>query len=129
MLHLYDMSFSQLGRDIHSKVYLFLEIFSNMKLIVKIYEKDRHKYYKNEKNILEILKNKFENNENGNNFFLMYREILYNPNMFKIPKEIKGNDLEFLFFDYLPNLSLLDYLIDIKKELKKYILNIYVINY
>ena len=49
----------------------------------------------------------------------MYREILYNPNMFTIPKEIKGNDLEFLFFDYLPNLSLLDYLIDIKKGIKE----------
>ena len=32
--------------------------------------------------------------------------------MFTIPEEIRENKLEFLFFDYLPNLSLLDYIID-----------------
>ena len=39
--------------------------------------------------------------------------------MFRIPKEIKGDDLEFLFFDFLPNLSLEDYIIETKKEIKE----------
>ena len=124
MWHNYDTSFPQLGRNIHSKVYLLSKAFLNDKIVVKIYEKERQKYFKNEKKILDILNNKYENNENNNenknnNFFPMYKEILYNFNLFKIPKEIKGGDLEFLFFDYLPNLSLLDYIIDIKKGIKE----------
>ena len=124
MWHHYDISFSNLGRDIHSKVYLLLESFLNIKLIVKIYEKERHQFYEKEKEILEILNNKLKNNENRINFFPMYKNIIYSPNMFTIPEEIRDNNLEFLFFDYLPNLSLSDYLIDdyiidLKKEIKE----------
>ena len=82
---------------------------------VKIYEKDRHIYYKKEKEILDILNNK----ENNTNNFIMYKQIFYNQNMFRIPKEIKGDDLEFLFFDFLQNLSLEDYIIETKKEIKE----------
>ena len=119
MWHRYDISFFQLGRNIHSKVYLLSKAFLNEKLIIKIYEKDRHKYYKNEKKILDILNNKFKNNEIKINFIPKYKEILYNQNLFKIPEEIKGGDLKFLLFGYLPNLSLLDYIIDIKEGIKE----------
>ena len=115
MMNHYIISLSRLGRDIHSKVYSLLNQPFNTKLIVKIYEKDRHKYYKKEKEILDILNNK----ENNTNNFIMYKQIFYNQNMFRIPKEIKGDDLEFLFFDFLPNLSLEDYIIETKKEIKE----------
>ena len=39
--------------------------------------------------------------------------------MFRIPNGIKGENLEFLFFDFLPNFSLLDYIIHIKKGIKE----------
>ena len=55
MMNDYIISLSHLGRDIHSKVYSLLNQPFNTKLIVKIYEKDRHKYYKKEKEILDIL--------------------------------------------------------------------------
>ena len=118
MLEQYVLSFSKLGRDIHSKVYSLSNQPLNEKLLVKIYEKDRHKYYKNEKEILDILNN--NNNKNNNtNYFIMYKQIFYNTNMFRIPNGIKGENLEFLFFDFLPNLSLLDYIIHIKKGIKE----------
>ena len=38
----------------------------------------------------------------------MYRDMNYHPGMFEIPKEIRGNNLQFLFYDYLQKLDLLE---------------------
>ena len=43
----------------------------------------------------------FEFTNCNTNYFIMYKQIFYNQNMFRIPKEIKGDDLEFLFFYFL----------------------------
>ena len=40
----------------------------------------------------------------------MYKEIEFQPHMFPIPDEVIGFNLQFLFFDYLPKFSLLDYI-------------------
>ena len=40
----------------------------------------------------------------------MFKDMQYHPNMFKLPEKIKQNNLEFLFYDYLPKLSLLEYI-------------------
>ena len=94
--------------NIHSIDYLLKEKNTKNELIVKIYEKPRHIYYNKEKDILDILNNKFTSPESK--FFLMYKNKNYYQNMFRIPKEVKGDELKFLFYDYLPNLSLFEYL-------------------
>ena len=104
----YKISQIQLGKAQHSKVYIIRENITGKEYIVKIYEDSKIIYYKNESNILDILN--FMNLEEENKFFIMYKNIHYNQNMFQIPKEVKGKNLEFLFYDYLSKLSLLDYI-------------------
>ena len=97
----------QLGKNKHCKIYIIQEKNTKKELIVKIYENSRHLYYYNESNILRILNENFSNDENI--FFVMFKNIHFNQNMFIIPNEVEQFNLEFLFYDYLPKLSLLDY--------------------
>ena len=114
----YQIIESELGRNKHSKVYLLEGNITRLKLIVKIYESSQAKFLKNEKSILKDL-NEILSVQENNNFFIMYKEIQYNPNMFNIPEEVIGNNLEFLFYDYLPKLSLLHYIIGYKEKIKE----------
>ena len=104
----YKISKFQIGKNLHSKVYILREKISGKEFIVKIYEDSKIINYKNESAILDILN--FMNLSEENTFFIMYKNIHYNQDMFQIPKEVKGTNLEFLFYDYLPKLSLLDYI-------------------
>ena len=104
----YKISNYQLGKEMHSKVYSIRDNISGKEYIVKIYEDSTIIYYKNESNILDILNS--NNLEQEKAFFIMYKNMHYNPDMFEIPKEVKGFNLEFLFYDYLSKLSLLDYI-------------------
>ena len=40
----------------------------------------------------------------------MFKNMDYYPNMFTIPNEVRGFSLKFLFYDYLPKLSLSNYI-------------------
>ena len=63
MVNIYTIHPHQLGRDIHSKVYLLKDNTLNKELIINIYEQERYEYYKTEKKYLDILKhseNEFE---------------------------------------------------------------------
>ena len=107
----------QLGQDKHSKVYFLTENNSRNKYIVKIYENSKYIFYENETNILSIINNIYENQENK--YFLMFNNIQYTPNMFQIPGEVTPFNLKFLFYDYLPKLSLLDYISQIGQKIKE----------
>ena len=109
----YNIYFLSKRADIHSKVYIIQEKNSRNELIVKIYEKYRHKFYQDEIDILDYLNTNFTFPEN--NFFIMYKNINYYPNMFKIPEEVIKDHLKYSFFDYLQNLSLIEYLESIHK--------------
>ena len=111
----------QLGKDQHSKVYKIKGNHSGIELIIKIYEDSRFIHYENETNILTLLSQSYKTKDN-NNFFLMFKNIHFNHNLFSIPKEIKGNNFEFLFYNFLPKLSLFDYITNIEnnKIKKKY---------
>ena len=113
----YKISCDQLGKDYHSKVYIIQENNTRTELIVKIYEDSRHEHYNNEKNTLSLLKTIHQNKEK--NFFVIFKDMQYNPHMFIIPKEVKGFNLEYLFYDYLSKLSLLDYLNHINEQKKE----------
>ena len=115
----YKIISQQKGKDIHSKVYLLKEQDTGKELIVKIYESSRHKYYRKECLILELINNSYNNFEYKNDFFVMYKEIEFQPQMFLIPDEVIGFNLQFLFFDYLPNFSLLDYISGEKQYLEE----------
>ena len=115
----YNIISQQKGKDIHSKVYLLKEQDTGKELIVKIYESSRHKYYRKECLILELINNSYNNFEYKNDFFVMYKEIEFQPQMFLIPDEVIGFNLQFLFFDYLPNFSLLDYISGEKQYLEE----------
>ena len=106
----YKIISQQKGKDIHSKAYILKELDTGKELIVKIYESSRHKYYRKECLILELINNSNNNFEYKKNFFVMYKEIEFQPHMFPIPDEVIGFNLQFLFFDYLPKFSLLDYI-------------------
>ena len=107
----------QLGKDKHCKIYYIIENNTKEELIVKIYENSRHIYFNNESNILRKLNNNFPTQEN--NFFVMYKNIQYHQNMFKIPKEVKQSNLKFLFYDYLPKLNLIDYVFHNNKRIEE----------
>ena len=116
----YIINSEQLGKDKHSKVYRIKNKFTKEELIVKIYENPRIIHYNNETNILNLLNNNYPIQENPeNNFYLMYKDIPFYNNMFIIQKEIKGENNEFLFYDYLPKLSLLDYVNNINEKIKE----------
>ena len=115
----YKIYCQQLGKDCFSKVYMLKGNISGNKLIVKIFENLRHKYYMKEKEILDHINNLRNLFDYKNNFYIMYKEIEYNPNMFVIPKEVENFNLQFLFFDYLTNFSLFDYLCSDKEYLKE----------
>ena len=95
----YNIISQQKGKDIHSKVYLLKEQDTGKELIVKIYESSRHKYYRKECLILELINNSYNNFEYKNDFFVMYKEIEFQPQMFLIPDEVIGFNLQFLFFE------------------------------
>ena len=117
---IYTLNPNQLGRDIHSKVYLLKDNTLNKELIIKIYEQERYEYYKTEKKFLDILKHSENEFDYKKNFFIMYKEINIDINNIELPKEINGNNnLEFLFYDYLSKLSLFDYIIDAKEYIKE----------
>ena len=111
----YQIISNQLGKDQHSKVYKIKGNNSGIELIIKIYEDSRFIYYNNETNILNILNQNY-NIKNNNNFFLMFKNIHFNHGLISIPKEIKGNNLEFLFYNFLPKLSLFDYITNINNN-------------
>ena len=113
----YEITSAQVGKNIHCKVYLIKEDQSKKELIVKIYEDANIIYFKNEIHMLNIL-NKI-NLPQEDKFFVMYKNMQYHPNMFLIPKDVKGNNLEFLFYDYLSKLSLFDYIAELGKKLKE----------
>ena len=114
----YRIITNQLGKDQHSKVYKIKGNHSGIELIIKIYEDSRLIHYNNETNILTLLNNSYNTNDN-NNIFIMFKNIHFNHNLFPIPKEIKGNHLEFLFYNFLPKLSLLDYITNIDNQIKE----------
>ena len=106
----YKIISQQKGKDVHSKVYLLKEQNTGKDLIVKIYENLRHKYYRKECYILDIINNAKNSFEYKKDFFVMYKEIEFHQQMFMIPDEVTGFNLQFLFFDYLPKFSLFDYI-------------------
>ena len=113
----YRIITNQLGKDQHSKVYKIKGNHSGNELIIKIYEDSRFIHYNNETNILTTLNKSY--NSNDNNFFIMFKDIHFNHDLFSIPKEIKGNNLEFLFYNFLPKLSLFDYITNVKHQIKE----------
>ena len=113
----YEITSAQLGKNIHCKVYIIKEDQSKKELIVKIYEDANVIFCKTETHILNYL-NKI-NLSQEDKFFVMYKNMQYHPIMFIIPKEVKGSNLEFLFFDYLSKLSLFDYIVELGKKLKE----------
>jgi len=115
----YEISISQLGEGKHSRVYSIKGKISQREYIVKIYEERNCNFYNNETFILNNLNNIYPDQGDNNNCFIMYRNIHYSPGMFPIPTEIRGNNLQFLFFDYLPKLPLLDYLTFTKDQIKE----------
>ena len=106
----YKRSFLEKGIGKHSRVYSIEGKNSKREYIVKIYEEAKFQYYKNETYILDNLSNIYPDQGENNNGFIMYRDMNYHPGMFEIPKEIRGNNLQFLFYDYLQKLDLLEYL-------------------
>lgn len=115
----YKITSQRKGKDFHSKVYLLEELLSGKELIVKIYEKSRLKYYQREKMILDYIHYKKNDLNNKNDYFIMYKEIQFHPNMFYIPDEVTGYNLQFLFFDYISKFSLLDYISGQKKYVEE----------
>ena len=115
----YKRSFLEKGRGIHSRVYSIEGKNSKREYIVKIYEEAKFQYYKNETYILDNLNNIYPDQGENNNGFIMYRDMNYHPGMFEIPKEIRGNNLQFLFYDYLQKLDLLEYLDYSKYKIKE----------
>ena len=113
----YELIDRQLGNDKHSKVYIIQGNLSGKEYIVKIYEESRLIYLKNETNILGLL-NQNHSSENYI-FYIMFKRMNYNPQLFNIPKEIKMYNIEFLFYDYLPKLSLCDYIINNNLQVKE----------
>ena len=113
----YTIQSEQLGKDRHSKVYRIKHNHTNRELIVKIYENSKLSFYQNETNILNILNNNYANQDNA--FYIMYKDLHYYQNMFILPEEVKGTNHEFLFYDYLPKLSLLEYLSLIGERIKE----------
>ena len=114
----YQIITNQLGKDKHSKVYKIKGNLSGIELILKIYEDSRFIFYNNETNILNLINQNY-NGQDNTNFFLMYKNINFNQNLFSIPNEIKGTNLEFLFYNFLPKLSLFDYLTNIDNKIKE----------
>ena len=114
----YQIITNQLGKDKHSKVYKIKGNLSGIELILKIYEDSRFIFYNNETNILNLINQNY-NGQDNTNFFLMYKNINFNQNLFSIPEEIKGTNLEFLFYNFLPKLSLFDYLTNIDNKIKE----------
>ena len=115
----YKRSFLEKGRGIHSRVYSIEGKNSKREYIVKIYEEAKFQYYKNETYILDNLNNIYPDQGENNNGFIMYRDMNYTPGMFEIPKEIRGNNLQFLFYDYLQKFDLLEYLDYSKYKIKE----------
>ena len=115
----YKISFCELGEGKHSRVYSIEGEISKREYIVKIYEEHNSNYYKNETFILNILNNIYPDQGDNSNGFLMYRNMHYNPGMFQMPTEIRGNNPQFLFYDYLPKLTLLKYLHYAKDQIKE----------
>lgn len=113
----YQIIDSKLENENHSKVYILQNINSRTKLLVKIFEKPKHIYYQNEIDILRAL-NEIDLNEK-NNYYVNFTDIDYNENRFEIPMEIRNDNLKFLFFENLPNLSLCDYLWRCKENIKE----------
>ena len=114
----YKIISDQLGNDKHCKAYIIKGNLSNKKLIVKIYEDSRLAFYENKIGILKEL-NQINFEPETDKFFVMFKDINYNPNMFIIPKEIMEINLQFLFYDYLPKLSLLDYFVHFGWRMKE----------
>ena len=106
-----------LGRNKHSYVYVIQGNISKKEFIVKIYDNSRIIYYNNETNVLLLVNQNYANK--NDDFFIIFKNKQYNPNMFKIPKEIFGINLQFLFYDYLPKLSLLDYISQVGKKINE----------
>ena len=113
----YQLISGQLGNDKHSKVYIIKGNLSGKEYIVKIYEESRLVYYKNETNILSLLKH--NNLPQNYIFYIMFKDMNYKQQMFNIPKEIKSFNIEFLFYDYLSKLSLCDYIINNSEQIKE----------
>ena len=113
----YQLISGQLGNDKHSKVYIIQGNLSGKEYIVKIYEESRLVYYKNETNILSLLKH--NNLPQNYIFYIMFKDMNYKQQMFNIPKEIKSFNIEFLFYDYLSKLSLCDYIINNSEQIKE----------
>ena len=113
----YEISDFRLGAGQRSKVYYLKEKNSGESLVVKIFDGLNIPFYKNEKKILQILYEKFNSEENS--FFNMFKDINYNSNLFKKPKEVQGDYFECLFFDYLSKFSLIDYINNTKEQIKE----------
>ena len=104
---------------IHSNVIYQLED-ENLKkeLIAKLYDYSRTKFYQNECDILKNLDSIYSE-QKENLFFLMYKNIPNNQILINFPEEISSFNGNILFYDYLPRLSLLDYIYQTKEKIKE----------
>ena len=104
---------------IHSNVIYHLED-ENLKkeLIAKLYDSSRTIFYQNERDILTNLYSIYSE-QKENLFFLMYKNIPNNQILLNFPEEISSFNGNILFYDYLPRLSLLDYICRAKEKIKE----------
>ena len=114
---IYEISEFSLGTNQHSKVYSLKNKNTGKVLVVKIFEDFNIANYENESKIVKMINQKYNCMENP--FFIMYKDINYNANLFKKPKEVKGGNFECLFYDYLSKLSLIDYIHNANEQIKE----------
>ena len=103
----------------HSNVIHHLEHeILKIELIAKLYDYSRTKFYQNESLILKNLDSIYSE-QKENLFFLMYKNIPNNQLLHNYPEEIRSFNGNILFYDYLPRLSLLDYIYRTKEKIKE----------
>ena len=103
----------------HSNVIHHLEHeYLKIELIAKLYDYSRTKFYQNECDILKNLDSIYSE-QKENLFFLMYKNIPNNQILLNFPEEISSFNGNILFYDYLPRLSLLDYICRAKEKIKE----------
>ena len=104
---------------IHSnEIYRLEEINTRKELIAKLYDNSRINFYQTEHDILSNLDIIYSPQEESP-FFLMFKIIPNNQILFNFPQEIRNFNGHKLFYDYLPRLSLLDYLNQTKEKIKE----------
>ena len=106
-------------KHIHSNVIYPLKK-GNLKieLIAKLYDYSRTKFYQNESLILKNLDSIYSDQKESL-FFLMYKNIPNYQILPNFPEKIRSFNGNILFYDYLPRLSLLDYICRAKEKINE----------